>query len=198
MRRFFPALLFAALLTACSPKPEAFKSMDVTGAPWGQSYSLPDLQGKTRTPESFLGKTTVVFFGFLYCPDVCPAHLLKMQEVKKALGKDGDRVQVVFITVDPERDTPALLGPFLESFDPTNVGLRGSLEQTQAVAKDFRVYYKKSALGDGKDPANYTVDHTTFAYVYDSQAKLRLVVPHNLAAAELAADLRSLMGTVRP
>lgn len=187
------ALGLALLMAACSPKPASFQSMDVTGAPWGQTYALPDLQGQQRTPESFVGKTTVVFFGFLYCPDVCPAHLAKMQAVKATLGKAGEQVQVVFITVDPERDTPEALGPFLASFDPGIVGLRGSVEQTKAVAKDFRVYFKKAALGDGKDPKNYTVDHTTFAYVYDAQARLRLVVPHNLTAEQLADDLRLLM-----
>jgi protein SCO1/2 len=177
-----------------SKKAATFGSMDVTGAPWGQTFSLPDLDGKTVTNASFPGKVTVVFFGFLYCPDACPTHLTKMQELKKRLGSDADRLQVVFVTVDPERDKPEPLKKFLASFDPGFVGLRGSREQTDAISKDFRVYAKKvETLASKKDPMAYTIDHTTFTYVYDPKGALRLVVPHDLAIEKLEADVRTLL-----
>jgi len=179
--------LTALGLTACSPKQAAFNSMDVTGAPWGQTYSLPDLNGQPVTEKSFTGKVTAVFFGFLYCPDACPAHLTKMKAVKEQLGARGNDLQVVFITVDPERDQPESLKKFLASFDPTFVGLRGSTDQVAAIAKDFRVYFAK------QDPMSYTIDHTTFAYIYDKKGALRLVVPHDLAIEKLTADIQSLM-----
>jgi len=177
-----------------SKKAATFGSMDVTGAPWGQTFSLPDLDGKTVTNASFPGKVTAVFFGFLYCPDACPTHLTKMQELKKRLGPDADRLQVVFITVDPERDKPEPLKKFLASFDPSFVGLRGSREQTDAISKDFRVYAKKvETSASKKDPMAYTIDHTTFTYVYDTKGALRLVVPHDLAIEKLEADVRTLL-----
>jgi protein SCO1/2 len=168
--------------------------MDVTDAPWGQSFSLPDLKGNTVTQESFPGKVTAVFFGFMYCPDACPTHLTKMGEVKKLLGKHAEKVQLVFVTVDPERDFPEKLSQYLQSFDPTIVGLRGSLEQTQALANDFRVFYKKVDTKDSnKDPMAYTIDHTTFTYVFDGQGKLRLVIPHDLPAEKIASDFQNLI-----
>ena len=177
-----------------SKKAATFSSMDVTGAPWGQTFSLPDLDGKTVTNQSFPGKVTAVFFGFLYCPDACPTHLTKMQDLKKRLGADADKLQVVFITVDPERDKPEPLKKFLASFDPSFVGLRGSREQTDAISKDFRVYAKKvETSASKKDPMAYTIDHTTFTYVYDPKGALRLVVPHDLAMDQLEADVRTLL-----
>ncbi|NBW01679.1 MAG: SCO family protein [Betaproteobacteria bacterium] len=181
-------------LSACSQKPAKFNAMDVTDAPWGQSYSLPDLQGNIITPASFTGKVTAVFFGFMYCPDACPTHLTKMGEVKKLLGKHAEKFQIVFITIDPERDAADQLKKYLASFDPTIVGLRGSLDQTQAIAKDFRVFYKKVDTKDSRrDPKAYTIDHTTFTYVYDGQGKLRLVIPHDLAVEKIASDIRNLI-----
>ena len=168
--------------------------MDVSGAPWGQSYSLPDLEGKITTPASFPGKVTAVFFGFMYCPDACPTHLAKMGEVKKLLGKNADQLQLVFITVDPERDSAEQLKKYLASFDPTIVGLRGSLDQTQTITKDFRVFYKKVDTKDSaRDPKAYTIDHTTFTYVFDGQGKLRLVIPHDLAVEKIASDISHLI-----
>lgn len=181
-------------LVACTDRPSAFSSMDVTDAPWGQNYRLPDLNGTVRSPADFKGKVTAVFFGFLYCPDVCPAHLAKMQELKARLGPDGDKLQVVFITVDPARDQAEPLKKFLASFDPSFIGLRGSEEETASVTKDFRVYFKKVETAASKtDPNAYTIDHTTFAYVYDRDARLRLVVPHDLSIDKLEVDVRALL-----
>ncbi len=181
-------------LSACSQKPAKFNAMDLTDAPWGQRYSLPDLQGEITTQASFPGKVTAVFFGFMYCPDACPTHLTKMAEVKKLLGKNADKLQLVFITIDPERDTAEQLKKYLASFDPAIVGLRGSLDETEAITKDFRVFYKKVDTKDSRrDPKAYTIDHTTFTYVYDGQGKLRLVIPHDLAVEKIASDIRNLI-----
>lgn len=181
-------------LSGCAERPAAFNSMDVTGAPWGQRYALPDLDGQTRTPASFAGQVTLVFFGFLYCPDACPAHLTKMMALKERLGPQGDRLQIVFITVDPVRDQPEALRKFLSSFDPSIVGLRGSEEEVQAVAKDFRVFVKKvESAASRADPMAYTIDHTTFTYAYDTRGALRLVIPHDIALDKLEADVRALL-----
>ena len=188
------ATLTVALLAGCTDAPKKFNAMDVTGADWGKNYSLPDLSGKTVTSADFQGKVTALFFGFMYCPDACPTHLTKMGELKKLLGKDADKLQLVFITVDPERDTPEKLKQYLQSFDPTVVGLRGTLAETEAVAKDFRVFYKKVPTKDTpKDPMSYTIDHTTFTYLLDTKGQLRLVVPHDLAVDKIAADVRHLL-----
>jgi len=199
-RRYALQLLLSACalpvlaLSGCADKPAAFSSMDVTGAPWGQAYALPDLNGEVKTPASFAGKVTLVFFGFLYCPDACPTHLTKMMALKESLGPEADRLQLVFITVDPARDQPEPLRKFLASFDPKIVGLRGSEEAVQAVAKDFRVFFKKVDTSASKtDPMAYTIDHTTFTYVYDPKGALRLVVPHDLALEKLEADVRALL-----
>jgi protein SCO1 len=190
MRRLAPIAFL--LLAACSPKPAAFNSMDVTGANWGTGFSLPNLDGQPVSEKSFPGKVTAVFFGFLYCPDACPAHLQKMQEVKAQLGPEAEKLQVVFITVDPERDQPEALKKFLASFDPSYVGLRGTREQTDALTKDFRVYAKKVESARA-DPMSYTIDHTTFTYVYDTKGALRLVVPAGLEVDKLTADLQQLL-----
>ena len=186
--------LIASHLSGCSENKTRFNAMDVTGAPWGQGFALPNLQGKAVTQADFPNKVTAVFFGYLYCPDACPTHLTKMGEVKKLLGKKAEKLQLVFITVDPERDQPEQLAKYLESFDPTIVGLRGTVEQTQAITKDFRVFYKKvETKASAKDPMAYTIDHTTFTYVFDGKGQLRLVIPHDLSAEKIASDIKHLI-----
>jgi protein SCO1 len=188
------ALLGVVLLSGCADKPAPFNSMDVTGADWGQVYSLPDLDGQRREPSDFQGKVTAVFFGFLYCPDACPNHLTKMLALKERLGADADKLQVVFVTVDPERDEPKALKTFLTSFDPSFIGLRGSAEETDKTAKDFRVYFKKvPGLKANDNPMSYTIDHTTFSYLFDPSGSLRLVVPHDLPLDQLVTDVQALL-----
>lgn len=190
------SLACAAALMGCSPKPVQFHSMDVTGAQWGQNFSLPDLHGKTTTVQDFPGKVVIVFFGFLYCPDACPSHLSKMVAIKEKLGQKADKLAVVFVTVDPERDEPQSLEKFLQAFDPSFVGLRGDVDQTQAIGKEFRVYFKKvPTSSSAKDPMAYTVDHTTFSYLYDPQGRLRLVAPHDISVEKLAQDIENLLGS---
>jgi len=182
-------LLIAALTVAGCRKP-AFQAVDVSGAGYGQSLALPDADGRTRTLAEFKGKVTVVFFGFTHCPDVCPSTLAEIAEVKRSLGADGQRVQGVFVTVDPERDTPAVLKSYVSQFDPSFVALRGTPEQTKEVAKDFKVYYAKVP---GKTEGSYTVDHTAGSYVFDTQGRLRLFTRYGSGPQALAADLKLLL-----
>jgi len=190
------AVLAAALaLAACDrptagPAKPAFKAVDITGADYARTLSLPDAEGKIRTLADFKGKVTVVFFGYTQCPDVCPTTMAELAEVKKSLGKDGERVQGVFVTIDPERDTPPLLKNYITAFDPSFVALRGSDAQTKAVAKEFKVYYAKV---EGRTPGSYTMDHTAGSFIYDTQGRLRLFTRYGGGAQALASDLRALL-----
>ena len=194
-QRRFLLLGAAALLAGCDKlsgmnnKP-GFKAVDLTGADYGSKLSLPDQNGQMRTLADFKGKLTVVFFGFTQCPDVCPTTMAELAQVKKALGKDGERVQGVFITIDPERDTPELLKAYLGGFDPSFIALRGTLEQTAATAKDFKVFYAKVP---GKAEGSYTMDHTAGSYIFDTSGKLRLFTRYGSGADALMADLKTLL-----
>lgn len=186
----FAALLAAAFLAACGPDKASFKSVDVTGADFGRELRLTDHTGKPRTLADYKGKVVVVFFGFTQCPDVCPTTLVEMKAVKEKLGKDGERLQVLFVTVDPERDSPELLAQYVPAFDPSFVGLYGDAEATARTAKEFKVYYKKVP---GAKPGSYSVDHTAAMYVYDPSGKLRLFAKHAQGADALAHDIRLLL-----
>ena len=178
------------LLTACTDQKPQFKSVDITGADYSQNFSLPDQFGQTRTMADFKGKVVVVFFGFVQCPDVCPTSMAELAEVKKSLGKDGDKLQGVFITVDPERDTPEVLKAYMQNFDPTFLALRGSLEQTTATAKHFKTYFKKV---EGKTGTSYTMDHSAGSYVFDTQGRVRLYTRYGSGAVALADDIKILL-----
>lgn len=183
-------------LTACKPMggtdaPKAvFKAVDVTGADYAKDFSLPDADGKVRTMADFKGKAVLVFFGFTQCPDVCPTTMAELAQVKKQLGADGERIQGIFITVDPERDTPEVLKAYLSNFDPSFVALRGTPEQTLATAKAFKIFYEKVP---GKTPESYTVNHTAASYVFDPQGRVRLYVRYGSGAEALAADFKQLL-----
>lgn len=190
------ALLLAAGLEGCdrlggSDSPKAsFKSVDITGAEYGRQLALPDADGKPRTLADFKGKVAVVFFGYTQCPDVCPTTLAELAEVKRALGADGERVQGVFVTVDPERDTAAVLQAYMASFGPGMVALRGSAAQVAEAAREFKVFYAKVP---GKTETSYTIDHTAGSYVIDAKGHLRLFVRYGTPADALAADLKLLL-----
>ena len=190
-RRTALLTLAAAVAAGCAPagKPQ-FKAVDITGADYGKDFPLPDPEGRMRSIRDFQGKAVVVFFGYTQCPDVCPTTLTEIAEAKKLLGADGARVQGVFITVDPERDQPELLKAYMANFGPDFVALRGNAEQTAAVAKDFKVFYKRV---DGKAPGSYFMEHTASSYVYDPQGRLRLYVRYGSGAQALADDLRLLL-----
>ena len=180
----------AGLFAACSENRPQFRSIDLTGADYAKDFALPDADGKVRTLADFKGKAVVVFFGYTQCPDVCPTTMSDLAQAKKALGAEGDKVQGVFITVDPERDTPQVLKAYMGNFDPSFVALRGTPEQTAALAKDFKVFYKKV---EGKAPGSYTMDHTAASFVYDPQGRLRLYTRYGLGPQALAEDLKLVL-----
>ena len=188
-------LAAAAVLAGCDKlgglyaKP-GFKAIDITGADYGSKLALPDQNGQVRTLADFKGKLAVIFFGYTQCPDVCPTTMAELAQVKKALGKDGERVQGVFITIDPERDTPELLKAYMASFDPSFIALRGTPEQTAATAKDFKVFYAKVP---GKGEGSYTMDHTAGSYIFDTTGRLRLFTRYGSGAEALTADLKALL-----
>jgi len=183
-------LLAAALLAACGPGKPSFNSVDITGADFGRELTLTDHTGKTRTLADFKGRVVVVFFGFTHCPDVCPTTLVEMKAVKEKLGKDGERLQVLFVTVDPERDSPEVLAKYVPAFDPSFLGLYGDAEAIARTAKEFKVFYKKVP---GASPTSYSVDHTAALYVYDPSGRLRLFAKHAQGADALAHDIRLLL-----
>jgi protein SCO1 len=168
----------------------AFKGVDLSGAEYARQLNLSDQDGAARTLGDFKGKVLVVFFGYTQCPDVCPTTLAELAQVKKALGADGDKVQGIFVTIDPERDTAALLKAYLQSFDPSFVALRGSEEQTKAVAKEFKVYYAKVP---GKAEGSYTMDHTAASFLFDAQGRVRVFSRYGSGAQALTDDLKLLL-----
>ena len=167
-----------------------FNGVDITGADYARTLSLTDQNGKPRTLADWSGKVTVVFFGYTQCPDVCPTTMAELAQIKKSLGKDGERIQGVFVTIDPERDTPAILKSYMGSFDPSFVALRGTPDQTSATAKEFKVFYAKVP---GKTEGSYTMDHTAGSYVLDGNGKIRLFERYGSGAEPLAADLKALL-----
>ncbi|MDR6396023.1 SCO family protein [Herbaspirillum seropedicae] len=195
MKRFFSALLLAGcatLLAACGPsKPELkFNNTDVTGLDYAKDFALTDHTGKPRTLADFKGKVVVMFFGYTQCPDVCPTTMVEMSNVMKELGPDADKVQVLFVTVDPERDTQEVLSQYAPAFDKRFLGLRGDQQQTEKVAKEFKVFYQKVP---GKQPGSYTMDHTAGSYVFDPQGRIRLFVKHGQGPQTLAHDIKLLL-----
>jgi len=190
----------ALLLAGCSEK---FHNTDVTGLEYARDFKLTDHTGKPRSLADFHGKVVSIFFGYTQCPDVCPTTMVEMKEVLRKLGPaDAAKVQVLFVTIDPERDTQALLAQYVPAFDPSFLGLRGDLEATSRTAKDYKVFYQKVP---GKTPGSYTMDHTAGSYVYDPQGCLRLFVRHappdtdaSQSIDGLVSDIRILLNTSKP
>ncbi|ABP35142.1 SCO family protein [Polynucleobacter asymbioticus] len=189
--RFFCVAIICCVLAACSPKPE-FKNIDITGSTsFGKDFSLLDPDGNVRTLADFKGKVVVMFFGYTQCPDVCPTTLTEMQQVMTLLGPQSDKVQVLFVTVDPERDTAAILKQYVPSFDPRFLGLRPADDAAlEKVTKDFKIYYKKVP---GSTPGSYTMDHTAGSYAFDPEGRLRLYIKHAQGPETLAHDLKELL-----
>ena len=181
-------------LIACDPNKPQFVSIDITGAEYARGFQLPDQNGQMRSLEEFKGKVVAVFFGYTQCPDVCPTTLTEWVEIKRQLGADGDRLQGIFITVDPQRDTPQMLQAYVDSFGSGFVALRGTQEQTEATARDFKVIFSQVA---GKTPTSYTIDHTAGSYVFDAQGRIRLFTRYGTGAAALAHDLKLLLAASR-
>ncbi|HSV50848.1 MAG TPA: SCO family protein [Burkholderiaceae bacterium] len=178
------------LIAACSEKKPQFAAIDITGADYAKDFQLTDHNGQPRSMQDFKGKVVVLFFGYTQCPDVCPTSMAELAQVKKQLGTEGAKVQGVFVTVDPERDTADVLKAYMANFDPSFLALRGTQEQLAAMAKDYKVYYKKV---DGKTPTSYTMDHSAASYVYDPQGRLRLYTRYGSGAQAMASDIQLLL-----
>lgn len=183
-------LALAILLSGCGKQGAHFNSVDVTGSEWGRDFHLTDPAGQRRSLADFKGKAVILFFGYTQCPDVCPTTMNKLREVMKTLGDEANQVQVLFVTLDPERDTPALLAQYVPGFDARFLGLYGSLEVTKSTAKDFRIYYERVA---GSKPGSYTIDHTSGIYVFDPQGRLRLFMRDSDSTTNISADLKALL-----
>ncbi len=190
LRRFGILFLVALTLASCGLPQPAFKNTDVTGTDCCRDFLLTDHNGKVRTLADFRGKVVIMFFGYTQCPDVCPTTMVELRSALQQLGADAARVQVLFVTLDPERDTRELLANYVPAFDPSFLGLYGDLETTAKTAKEFRVFYQKHP---GPTPTSYTLDHTAGSYVFDPQGRVRLFVRHGGSIANLVADLRALL-----
>ncbi len=186
-------MVLALALAGCdklASKPVAFDNVDITGADYAHGFTLTDHTGKVRTLADFKGKLVFLFFGYTQCPDVCPTTMAEMAAVMQALGPDAAKVQVLFVTVDPERDTQELLAQYVPAFNPSFIGLRGDLATTAATAKEFKVFYAKS---EGATPGSYSVDHTYGSYVFDTTGKIRLFVRHGKGPAPIVHDIKLLL-----
>lgn len=196
MKKLLSALVAATLafsLAACDKLPGkqvSFQNTDVTGLDYAKGFSLTDFNGKPRTLADYKGKVAIVFFGYTQCPDVCPTTMAEMAGVMQKLGPQADQVQVLFITLDPERDTPQLLASYVPAFDKRFMGLYGTLEQTAKTAKDFKVFYSKVP---GSSPGSYTIDHMAGSYVFDKDGRLRLFIRHGVTADSIVHDVRQLL-----
>ena len=177
-------------LAACSEPRPSFNAVDITGADYAKDFSLKDVDGKVRTLADFKGKVVVLFFGYAQCPDVCPTTMTEMAQVKQQLGSDGDKLQVLFVTVDPARDTPEVLKAYMGAFDPGFVALIPTPEQLATIAKDFKVYFKKV---EGKTPTSYSMDHSAASFVYDPQGRLRLYARYGAGVAPMVSDVKALL-----
>lgn len=177
-------------LSGCTEAKPTFHAVDMTGADYAKNFALTDADGKARTLADYKGKVVVLFFGYAQCPDVCPTTMTEMAQVRQKLGKDGDKLQVLFVTVDPERDTPAVMKAYMEAFDPSFTALIPTPEQLAAMAKDYKAYYKKV---DGKTPTSYSMDHSAASYIYDTQGRLRLYARYGAGVDPMVADVQALI-----
>jgi protein SCO1/2 len=195
-RELFCVLLLCAGAVGCgdksagTPAKASFRSIDITGAEYARKLDLPDAEGKPRSLGEFKGKVVVVFFGYTQCPDVCPTTMAELSQVRQALGSDGARLQGIFVTVDPERDTGAVLKAYVDNFNAGFIGLRGNSEQTQQAAREFKVFFAKVP---GRTASTYTIDHTAGAYIFDPQGRIRLFSRHGAGPKALEEDVRALL-----
>ena len=188
--RYTALLLIALVLSGCGLPQPAFKNTDITGSDCCKDFHLTDHNGKPRTLADFRGKVVIMFFGYTQCPDVCPTTMAEFKDVMQQLGDDAKRVQVLFVTLDPERDTRELLANYVPAFDPRFLGLYGDAATTAKTAKEFHVFYQKRP---GPTPGTYTLDHTAGSYVFDTQGRVRLFVRYGDGGASLVSDLRALL-----
>jgi protein SCO1 len=178
------------LIAACSDQKPQFTAIDISGADYAKDFALTDHNGQPRSLKDFAGKVVVLFFGYTQCPDVCPTSMSELAEVKKLLGPDGDKLQGLFVSIDPARDTPEVLKAYMGNFDPSFLALIPTPEQLVLLAKDYKVYYKKV---EGKTPTSYSMDHSAGSYVYDTQGRLRLYTRYGSGASAMASDIKLLL-----
>lgn len=188
--RLFTLFAFSAILAACSPQPLEFQGSDISGTGLGADLAIPDTTGQVRTLADYKDKVTVVFFGFTQCPDVCPTALAELAQTMDILGDKEDEVQVLLISVDPERDTPEILSAYVNAFHPDFVGLTGNLEQLHTAAQSFKAYYAKAP---GPTPEQYTMDHTASFYVFDKKGDVRVLISGDANAQDIASDIQQLL-----
>jgi len=182
-------LLVCLVLAGCS-KPQ-FNNIDISGASYARDFALTDAAGAPRALGDYRGKVVVLFFGYTHCPDVCPTTLAQLAQARRLMGADAGRVQVLFVTLDPDRDTPQLLTRYVRAFDPSFVGLTGTEPQIQAAAREFKVFFQKVA---GPAADSYTLDHSSGSFVFDSQGHVRLYLRDGAPADQIAPDLKRLLG----
>ena len=195
MKRLLTRLLlcagFALLLASCGKKePVAFALTDITGAPFAQGFALHDHKGQARTLQDYKGRVVWLFFGYTHCPDVCPTMMSQLALARKKMGAEADKVQVLFVTLDPERDTPAILAHYVPAFDPSFVGLYGTAQETKTTAEAFKAYYARNV---GDNPAFYTLDHASQVFVFDVEGRVRLLYTPSSSIDALVADTRQLL-----
>lgn len=178
------------MFSGCSDGTPKFSAIDLTGADYAKDFNLTDHNGQQRTLADFRGKVVVMFFGFTQCPDVCPTSMTELAEVKKLLGANGDKLQGLFVSIDPERDTPEVLKAYMGNFDPTFLALSTTPEKLAALAKDYKVYYKKV---DGKTSTSYSMDHSAGSYIYDPQGRLRLYTRYGSGVPAMVSDIQQLL-----
>lgn len=185
-------ILTLCLLASCGDgqPSKSFVGTDITGADFSKSLALTDHTGKPRTLDDYKGKVVLMFFGFTHCPDVCPTTMLDLKNTMKLLGDKADEVQVLFVTVDPERDTQEVLAKFVPSFDSRFIGLRGDAEQTAETVKNFKIYYAKVP---GKSESDYSIDHSAGMYAFDKQGKVRLYLGYGQKPEDIASDVQNLL-----
>ena len=188
MLRSLIALVCLSVLVACSPPP--FKSTDITGADFLLPLKLTDHNGKLRTMSDFKGKVVMLFFGYTHCPDVCPTTMSDLKKTMQLLGDKANEVQVLFVTLDPARDTPEVLAQFVPSFDKRFIGLRGSLQETAETMANFKIFYAKV---EGTTKGDYTIDHSSGMYAFDKEGKIRLYIAYATKPADMASDIEKLL-----
>jgi protein SCO1 len=190
MNRNFLLAVLCLLAVACNRAPVEFRNTDLTGATFARQFTLSDHNAQIRTLGDFKGKVVVIFFGYVSCPDICPSTLSRLATVMKALGPESERVQVLFVTVDPERDTADRLRDFVPWFHPSFLGLRGDAQETKVVSEEFRIFSARREVGS---QLGYVLDHSSGAYVYDPAGRIRLYVKDTASVEEIVADIRLLL-----
>ena len=189
--RRFLLIIASLLLLACADKPLPFKAKPVPDSPMAPNFKLTDQSGQPRALSDFRGKVVSLFFGFTHCPDICPTHLARQAEVMRLLGPQANEVAVLFVTLDPERDTPSALKTYMDAFDPRFIALTGTQEETDKVARQYKIFWQKTPLPDSA--LVYTIDHTTNSFVIDQSGRSRLIVPHEMSASDVAHDLQLII-----